>query len=338
MGLGEEGPPANRVPAVRRLGLEHRRPRGVRAPRLLEPLEPAEVHAKPPGRDAVEAREEAPQPRVQGVDHAEFVLRGLARVVPVVGRHAGGPEGHDVGAEHVRRDLGPREVDAGDRPADPLRAGLAPRRHAAEAVAEVVGAGDDADLEPRQPARARLAAVPVRLPGHEPVGVVPLEGLVKVELVHLDRRPLSAPEGPDLPRHHVAEPQPHVPGRRQAHGAPLRALPERGALERGADELEPRRQRQLRERQQPARPPGEGAAAPAADPPLGAVGVAPAPGHVRAAAPRALPGFPGRSPRDERLPDPLGELEPVVRRQRERLLQYAVVHPGLLPLGLLVEP
>lgn len=50
------------------------------------------------------------------------------------------------------------------------------------------------------------------------------------------------------------------------------------------------------------------------------------------------PGSPAGPPGDERLPGPLGEFAPVVFRQRERLLQYAVVHPGLLPLGLLVEP
>ena len=111
--------------------------------------------------------------------------------------------------------------------------------------------------------------------------MAPLEGLVDAGLVHLDRRPLAAPEGPDLPRHHVAEPHPHVPRGGQAHGAPPRALPEGGALERGVDVLEPGGERQLRERQQTA--------------------------------------------------GPLGEPAPVLSRQGERLLQYAVVHPAPRP-------
>lgn len=103
-------------------------------------------------------------------------------------RDADRPEWDRIGGERVREDLGAREVDAGDRRTHPLRAGLPPRRHAAEAVARVVSARDDAELSIRQPAPARSAA----LPGHEAVGRRAPEGLVQPRPVHLDRLPSNA--------------------------------------------------------------------------------------------------------------------------------------------------
>ena len=58
------------------LGAGHGRPRGVRAPGLLGPLEAVEVELQPPSGHPVEAREEAPEALVEGVDHAEVTPRG----------------------------------------------------------------------------------------------------------------------------------------------------------------------------------------------------------------------------------------------------------------------
>ena len=108
------------------------------------------------------------------------------------------------------------------------------------------------------------------------------------------------------------------------------------ALERGVDVGEPGPEGQLREGHQAAGPGGEGPAAPAAQPPLRAVGVAPSPHDVRAPAPRAGSRV-ALLPADQRLPDPLRELAPALLGQRERRLQHAVVHPGPPPSAVTVE-
>jgi hypothetical protein len=132
---------------------------------LLHPAEPVEIVLEPPGRDAVEPREEGAEPRVKRVHEGESVALGL-RVVPSVLEHAQGRESPWIGPMPVGRDDG-----AFGYPAVEHRLHLARRRTSSaaelgEAVAAVVGAGDDADEFVRDAGRLVRPAVTASTPGH----------------------------------------------------------------------------------------------------------------------------------------------------------------------------
>lgn len=104
------------------------------------------------------------------------------------------------------------------------------------------------------------------------------------------------PECPGLSRNHVTGSHPRAPGCRWTYGVTSGALPERGTAELCTDVRGLGTEGELCERRQFGRPLGEGVPAPAADTPMGAVDVMSMPGDVRAAVPRALPGFAGQIP------------------------------------------
>ena len=149
----------------------------------------------------------------------------------------------------------------------------------------------------------------------------------EVRAVHLEGLPARRQEAAP---HHLADAHPHEPGRVQRHPDPGRRLAQRQGVGHARREPHPRGRGQLRAGEQPERAGAEGPAAPPAQPPLAAGGVAALPHEGGAAAPRAAVGLAGS--RGELLgyglPQRLGQL-PLLR---ERHPAHLVYNPASSPV------
>ena len=231
------------------------------------PAEPIEVGAEVLGGNALEARHERVEERMDGVDAVDSALRAVLGIIGLmrgdleVGKHV------DIGGGLVRCDDRARADTVAKGCGRALARDHAAPRDLEEGGVRVADAGHDADLLAGETAPVDLLAAMARLPrqGEGALGMVALEGLGEVRLVEFAGLPLPDVELGRVFLQALDEPVAHGVGGLEADAAAIGALAQRQHEDEALGVGHPSLARQLARAEDPVGGAGERPAAVAAE-------------------------------------------------------------------------